>query len=178
MPFRRSIPRSGISRAVRALPVLALLALGGCLTHYGLAGGGLPPHIRTLAILPFENETPSPDLQRELFEAMRRDINSRLGVRDAPEERADAVLRGVIRTYDPDIPVGFNNTETQAVASRRKLQLTVDVQIVDQTNGKTIFERKGLRAEGEYAERDEAGGRRDAIKRIVNDLIEGAQSQW
>jgi hypothetical protein len=71
-----------------------------------------------------------------------------------------------------------NANDTQAVTSRRRLQLTVDVQIVDQTTGKTIFERKGLRAEGEYAERDEAGGRRDAIKRIVNDLIEGAQSQW
>jgi hypothetical protein len=52
------------------------------------------------------------------------------------------------------------------------------VQIVDQTNGKTIWEKKGLRAEGEYAERDEAGGRREAIKRVVNDIVEGAQSQW
>lgn len=178
MPSRRSIARSGTSSLLRALPLLALLTLGGCITRYGFAGGGLPAHIRTLAVLPFENETPSPDLQRELFEAMRRDLDSRLGVRDAPEERADAIVRGIIRTYDPDIPVGFNATETQAVASRRKLQLTVDVQIVDQTTGKTIFERKGLRAEGEYAERDEAGGRREAIKRIVNDLIEGAQSQW
>ena len=178
MPFRRSIPRSGISRAARSLSLLTLLALGGCLTRYGFAGGGLPSHIRTMAIMPFENETPSPDLQRELFEAMRRDLDSRLGVRDAPEERADAVVRGIIRTYDVDVPVGFTATQTQAVASRRKLQITVDVQIVDQTTGKTIFERKGLRAEGEYAERDEAGGRRDAIKKIVNDLIEGAQSQW
>jgi hypothetical protein len=178
MLFRRSIRRSGISRALRALPLLALFGLAGCLTRYGLAGGGLPGHIRTLAILPFENETPSPDLQRELFDAMRRDLDSRLGVRDAPEERADAVVRGIIRTYDVDVPVGFNTTETQAVASRRKLQITVDVQIVDQTTGKTIFERKGLRAEGEYAERDEGAGRREAIKRIVNDLIEGAQSQW
>ncbi len=178
MPFRRSIPRSGLSSLVRALPLLALVALGGCITRYGFAGGGLPSHIRTLAVLPFENETPSPDLQRELFEAMRRDLDSRLGVRDAPEERADAIVRGIIRTYDVDVPVGFNTNETQAVASRRKLQLTVDVQIVDQTTGKTIFERKGLRAEGEYAERDEATGRREAIKRIVNDMIEGAQSQW
>jgi hypothetical protein len=178
MPFRRSIPRSGISRTARALIALTLVALSGCLTRYGFAGGGLPAHIRTMAILPFQNETPSPDLQRELFEAMRRDLDSRLGVRDAPEERADAVVRGIIRTFDADVPVGFNATETQAVASRRKLQITLDVQIVDQTTGKTIFERKGLRAEAEYAERDEAGGRRDAIKRIVNDLIEGAQSQW
>jgi hypothetical protein len=49
---------------------------------------------------------------------------------------------------------------------------------VDQTTGKTIFERKGLRAIGEYAEGDEVAGRRDAIKKIVSDLVEGAQSQW
>lgn len=178
MPFRRSIVRSGHSSLIRLAPILALLALAGCLTRYGFAGGGLPEHIRTMAVLPFDNETSSPDLPRELLEAMRRDVDSRLGVRDAPVERADAVVRGIIRTYDVDVPVGLNTTQTQSVASRRKLQITLDVQIVDQTTGKTLFERKGLRAEGEYAERDEAGGRRDAIQRIVNDLIEGAQSQW
>ena len=44
--------------------------------------------------------------------------------------------------------------------------------------GLDVIEKKGLRAEGEYAERDEANGRREAIKRIVNDIVEGAQSQW
>jgi hypothetical protein len=83
-----------------------------------------------------------------------------------------------VRTYDPDIPVGYSSTQTQAVTSRRKLQITLDVQILDQTTGKTLWEKKGLRAEGEYGERDESGGRRDAIKRVVNDIVEGAQSQW
>ena len=173
MPLLRSIRRSGV------YSLLPLLLLGSaCVTRYGFAGGGLPPHIRTMAIQPFDNETPTPELQRELFDAMRRDFQPRLGVREAPQERADALVRGVIRTYDVDVPVGFSANASQAVTSRRKLQLTLDVQILDQTNGKTIFERKGLRAEGEYAERDETGGRREAIKRIVNDMVEGAQSQW
>lgn len=180
MPSLRSIQRSGVSS--RLLPLSTLLTLllfaGACVTRYGFAGGGLPPHIRTIAVLPFENETPTPELQRELFEAMRRDFQPRLGVRDAPQERADALVRGIIRTYDVDVPVSYTANQVQATASRRKLQLVLDVEIVDQTTGKTIFERKGLRAEGEYAERDEAGGRRDAIKRIVNDMVEGAQSQW
>jgi hypothetical protein len=133
-----------------------------------------------MAILPFENETPTAELQRELFDAMRKDFQPRLGVRDAPQEKADALVRGIIRTYDVDVPVSYSATtnQAQATAARRRLQITLDVEIVDQTTGKTIFERKGLRAEGEYAERDEAGGRRDAIKRIVNDMVEGAQSQW
>jgi hypothetical protein len=173
MPSLRSTPRSGISRL---LPILLLAA--ACVTHYGFAGGGLPQHIRTMAILPFENETPDAELPRELLDAMRRDFQPRLGVRDAPQERADALVRGIIRIYDVDVPVGYSANQTQPTASRRMLQLTLDVQIVDQTTGKTLFERKGLRAQGEYAERDEAAGRREAIRRIVNDMVEGAQSQW
>jgi hypothetical protein len=131
-----------------------------------------------MAIQPFDNETATPELQKELADAMRTELQPRLGVREAPEERADAVLRGVVRTYDVDVPVGYSANPAQAVTSRRKLQITLDVQIIDQTTGKTIWEKKGLRVEGDYAERDEVGGRREAIKRIVNDIVEGAQSQW
>ncbi|MDB4917153.1 MAG: Rare lipoprotein [Gemmatimonadetes bacterium] len=146
--------------------------------RYGFAGGGLPANIRTMAIQPFDNETSTAELQKEILDAMRRELQPRLGVRDAPVEKADALVRGVVRSYDVDVPVGYSATPGQAVTSRRKLQLTLDVQIVDQTNGKTLWEKKGLRAEGEYAERDEPGGRREAIKRVVNDIVEGAQSQW
>ncbi|MEP6619917.1 MAG: LPS assembly lipoprotein LptE [bacterium] len=155
-----------------------LLVVSGCFPHYGFAGGGLPSHIRTMAILPFDNETPASELQKEIFDAMRKELQPRLGVRDAPQEKADALVRGVVRTYDVDVPTGFSANPSQAVTSRRKLQITMDVQIVDQTSGKTLWEKKGLRAEGEYAERDEVSGRRDAIKRVVNDIVEGAQSQW
>lgn len=172
MPSLRSIRRSGISS------LLLLVALSGCFNRYKFTGGGLPSSIRTMAIQPFDNETPSPELQKEVLDAMRRELLSRLGVRDAPIEKADALVRGVIRTYDADVPVGYSATPGQAVTSRRKLALTVDVQIVDQNTSKILWEKKGLRAEGEYAERDEPGGRREAIKRVVNDIVEGAQSQW
>ncbi len=173
MSLLRSIRRSGVSSLL-----LPLALLGACVPRYGFAGGGLPAHIRTMAIQPFDNETPTPELQKEIFDAMRRELQPRLGVRDAPLERADAVVRGIVRTYDIDVPVGFSANPGQSVASRRKLQITLDVQIVDQTTGKTLWERKALRAEGEYAERDEVSGRREAIKRVVNDIVEGAQSQW
>lgn len=174
MPLLRSTRRSGASSFL----LLLLVVNSGCIPRYGFAGGGLPAHVRTMAIQPFDNETPTPELQREIFEAMRRELQPRLGVRDAPTERADAIVRGVVRTYDVDVPVGYSANSTQSVTSRRKLQITLDVQIIDQTTGKTLWEKKALRAEGEYAERDEVSGRRDAIKRIVNDIVEGAQSQW
>lgn len=164
--------RSGL----RSVLLVLLIGLAGC--AYGFAGGGLPPHVRTMAVLPFENETASPELQRELHEALREQLRARLGVRDASEANADAVVRGTIRAYDPDVPIAIAADPVQSVSARRRLQITVDVTIVDQTNGKVLLQRTGLRADGEYAERAEAEGRRAAITRLINDIVQGAQSQW
>ena len=164
--------RSGIASAVALL-----LTLASCLP-YGFAGGGLPSHVRTVAVLPFTNDTPVPELQRELLEAVRRGMQDRLNLREAAEAKADAVVRGAIIRYEVDVPIGFSADPRQANSARRRLQLTVDVQIVDQASGKTLWERKGLSAQGEYAERAELAGRRQAIEEIISDIVEGAQSQW
>lgn len=168
--------RSPIPRFVRALPILLLSLPAGCV--YGFAGGGLPPHVKTVAVLPFENETATPELPRELQDALRDGLQSRLGLRGAPEERANALVRGKISRYEVDIPVGFSANPNQATSARRRLRVQVDIEIVDQVTGKTLWSRTGIQAEGEYADRGEAQGRKQAIDRIVNDVIEGAQSQW
>jgi hypothetical protein len=156
---------------------LALLLLSGCL--YSLSGGGgLPGSIKTVAVIPFENQTASPELPNELHSELRDAVRSRLGLRDAPEGRANAVVRGTITKYEPDIPIGFSADPSRATQARRRLQIAIDVEIVDQITGKTLYERKGLAAEGEYAEREEAVGRKQAIQRLVNDIVQGAQSQW
>jgi len=154
---------------------LATLLASGC---YGFAGGGLPQHVRTVAVLPFDNETATPELPRELQEALRLGLQNRLGLRDAPEERANAVVRGKVARYEIDIPVGFSANSGQATSARRRLRVIVDVEIFDQVTGKVLWSRTGMQAEGEYADRGEANGRKQAIERIVTDVMEGAQSQW
>lgn len=170
---------ASLSLSRRYTVLLALLFAGGvsgCL--YGFAGGGLPQHVKTAAVLPFENETTTPELPLELQEAMREGLQSRLGLRAAPEDRAGALVRGKITRYEVDIPVGFSADPTQATSARRRLRVHVDVEIVDQVTGRVLWSRTGIQAEGEYAERGEAQGRKQAVDRIVNDVIEGAQSQW
>lgn len=152
--------------------------LAACGIRYGFSQGAFPAHVRTMAIMPFDNQTASPELQSELLEIMRKQLQRRLGVRDASEERADAIVRGTIVAYDADVPVAYSADPRQAVSARRKLQITVDVEILDQTSGKVLWQRKALRAEGEYQERAEPDGRQLAIEKIVNDIVEGAQSQW
>ena len=128
---------------------IALTALTGCL--YSFAGGGLPTHIHTMAIVTFDNQTPSPDIPKELYDQMRKELQRRLGVRDAPQERADALVHGVIQSFDADVPVGFSANPQQAVSARRRLQITVEVEILDQSNGHALYTNKSLRAEADYA---------------------------
>ncbi|MGH7718414.1 MAG: LPS assembly lipoprotein LptE [Gemmatimonadaceae bacterium] len=169
---------SGASASLVAILPLAvvLLLLNGCI--YGFTGGGLPSDLRTVAVLPFDNETSSPDLQRELFEEMRREVEGRLGLRPAAEGDADVIVRGRIARYEPDIPVGYSADPDQANTARRRLQVSIDVEIFDQVRGRPLWTRNGLSAESEYAERNEETGRRLAVEKIVSDVIAGAQSQW
>lgn len=166
---------SGDRSRVAILATLVLL-FSGCV--YGFAGGGLPPSVRSIAVIPFENQTSSAELQQEFMTRLRRELRERLGVREAGEAQASAVVRGAITRYEPDIPIAFSADPTQSVAARRKLMLTVDIEIYDQVAGRVLWSRKGMTAEGEYAERAETEGRRRAIEKLVNDVIEGAQSQW
>lgn len=160
------------------LRILLLAFVGGCGVHYGFSKGAFPSNIKTMAVLPFDNTTASPDIQRELYDAMKGDLQKRLGVRDAPESRADAVVSGKITAYQSDVPVSFSANPNQAISARRKLQITVSIQIVDRKTGKALWESSSLTASGDYAERAEPDGRKIAVQSLVDQIVTGAQSQW
>jgi hypothetical protein len=153
------------------------IALGGCL--YGFGGGtGFPPHIKTVAVLPFENLTSEPTLTNEINRAVREAVQGRLGLRPAGEAQADAVVEGTIHRYEPDIPIAFAGAANQNVqVNRRKVQIVVQVRILDRQNQRVLWERQGLTVEGDYTS-NEADGRRKAIERLITDIVDGAQSQW
>jgi len=156
---------------------LALALLTACIP-YGFTGGGLPSHIRTVAIIPFDNQTATSDLPRQLADTLRARLHNRLGLRDATEAKANAIVRGPTQRYETDIPIGYSASNKQTTTARRMLQLVVDIEMIDQVTGKTLWQRKGLLAEGQYEEGGEVTGRLQAMDIIVNNLIEGAQSQW
>ena len=165
--FRRRCGVAGVS--------LLALALGGCL--YGFAGGGLP-NVKTVAILPFENDTPEPALTQEVSDAVRQALEGRLGLRVATEATADAIVRGRVVRYDPDLPIAIQPGPGQVTVPKRKVQLVVDVEIVNQREGTTVWKRQGLAVDGEYDPPQEVQGRRVALQKLVNDIVDGAQSQW
>ena len=151
------------------------LSLAACLYHF--SGGGLP-NVKTVAILPFDNQTPQPELTKEVNDAVREAFEGRLGLREAGEQNADAVVRGRVTRYDPDTPVALQPGRGQVSVTQRRVQISVDVEILDQREGKTLWQRQGLTVDGEYDPPKEADGRKIALSKLVNEIVDGAQSQW
>ncbi|HEU4569717.1 MAG TPA: LPS assembly lipoprotein LptE [Gemmatimonadales bacterium] len=138
--------------------------------------------MKTVAVLPFDNFTTDPTLTQAVGVAVRDAVEGRLGLRAAGERQADAVVRGSITRYEPDVPVAYTGGAAgrvnQVEVTRRLVQLTVTVEIVDQRSGKVLWQRSGLTVEGDYSPGQEAEGRRKALDRLAVNIVEGAQSQW
>ncbi len=62
--------------------------------------------------------------------------------------------------------------------TRRLVQITVSVEILDQKQDKAIWQRSGLLVQGDYDPAQERQGRERALEDLVTNIVEGAQSQW
>jgi hypothetical protein len=148
---------------------------------YGIRGGGLPAHVRTVAVLAFDNRTGEPLLTQEVTAAVQDAVTGRLGLRQANEADADALVRGEIMRYEPDIPLSYQAGQGQVEVTRRRVQITINVTIFDQRLGKPLWQQNGLSVDGEYdptKQETDAVGRKVALAKLVTQVVEGAQSQW
>ncbi len=168
--------RSGFAHRAAALALA--LAASGCL--YSFHGGGLPPGMKTVAVLPFDNRTGEPALTQEIYTALQNAVGGRLGLRQVSEAQADAIVRGEITSYQPDIPLSYqaNQVPGGVEVTRRRVQITVNVEIYDTRAGKPLWQQSGLTVDGEYNPPAEANGRKLAEDKLVTQVVEGAQSQW
>ncbi len=166
-------------RFLLGLPPLAALAAGGC-NYSLLAGAGLPAHIRTIAIVPFENNTNRFELTQELHEALLQRLPRALGLNVAGEENADALVSGTIEGYELQAPLYQRGRQTQSVqVLQRQVVLRVEAQILDRENYVILWEQQ-LRSMGQYLEDSETEevGRAEAIELCVQEIVDGAQSNW
>jgi hypothetical protein len=166
--------KSGVVRSAVALALL--LAAGGCL--YGFHGGGLPSDVKTVAVLPFDNRTGEPALTQEVFAALQDAVSGRLGLRQVNEAQADVIVRGEITSYQPDIPLSYQAGQGTVEVTRRRVQITVSVEIFNQKLGKALWRQSGLTVDGEYNPPTETDGRKLALAKLETQVVEGAQSQW
>ncbi len=175
--WNRSRPTSGI--LALSLLALGLLALTGC-NYTFRAGSGLPAHVRTMAVVPFENDTGRFELTDEVHRALMERLPGSFGVQAAGEGAADAVVRGTIRRYEDEAPLFRPGEEGRIDVIERQVSIVVHVEIVDVRENVILWDASTLTARGEYLEAGETEeiGREAAIDRLVQSIIDGLQSDW
>lgn len=181
-PRRKRRDGGGRPRAARAVAVLLvpLLVLAAACNYSFRAGAGFPDHIRTVAVLPFENQTNRFELTDELHQQLLQELPPALGVQQGGENNADAVVRGVITDYDVSAPSYRQGDGGRAEVLQREVSLRVQVQIVDREESLILWEDRGLRERGQYLEASETEevARAEAIELLVQAIVDGAQSNW
>lgn len=173
--------RSRLIRGCRAF--VSTLVIAFALTHcsYGFSGGGFPSDIKTLFIQAFENQTVQFELDQQLFRKLQEKLPRALGVRPAGEQAADAVLRGRIVRYE-DAAQNYRpgGTQTGVEVLQHQVQITIAIELVNKKNNTILWESSGLTGRGEYRPQNQTDqeGREQALNHIVQQIIDGAQSQW
>lgn len=171
---------SGYCRASVRTVLLCVLSLTLAACNYGFTGGGgFPAHIRTLYIAPFENETRQFDVDQQVYRALRERLPRALGVREAPERTADAVMRGSITRYE-DVALSRPGEPGSVEVVQHQVQITMNIQVIDVRENVILFESSSISGRGEYrpeTQSDEVARTR-AIEVLIQQIVDNAQSQW
>ena len=186
IPSRSKRPAHGIPAVAPALPrvalrvaLLSMALLSSC--NYSFRGGSFPDHIRSLAIVPFDNETGLFEITQEIHQFLLREVPRGLGVNQGAEDNADAILRGTIRRYDlrtPNFRAGERGAGPEVL--QRQVSISLQVELIDVVNNEILWENGGLTAQGQFLEASETEevAREEAIERLAQLIIDGAQSTW
>jgi len=166
-------------RTAVACLLAGVLAFTGC--NYSFQAGSFPPpHVRTLAIEPLQNETDRFEVASELYDELVRRLPSALGVRAAGLDVADAVVRGTVTRYDVQAPnYRAAGPGQAATVLQREVRISIRIAIIDRAENVILWESTNESAQGLFPEgAPEEEGRRAALDLLVQRIVDGAQSNW
>lgn len=172
--------RSGFRRVRRASLLLPCLALASA-CMYSLVQGGLPGHIRTVAVLPFENSTVEAVLSTEVQQHLQDRIPRDLGVRLAGPNVADALIRGrIVAIEEPPPTARAADGGTGIQVLEREIRIVAETEIYDVRQNRPLYRANSLTAIGRYRPDNEPSSvaRARAITELSRLIVQGAQSQW
>jgi outer membrane lipopolysaccharide assembly protein LptE/RlpB len=130
------------------IPILACCALASA-CGYGLRGTGtfLPPHIKTVCIPMFKNETTRFQLDLKLTQAVIDEFVSRSKVEISNDEtKADAVLLGDVQSFVAR-PIALSS---QGGADRYSITVVARIVLRDKVKNRIIFANPSFMYLGEY----------------------------
>jgi len=176
-------PVGGRPRRIAAwLPLgLALLAgAGGC--AYTTSTAALPPHVKTIAIPTFENQTTEYAIELSLTQSVIDRFVADNHLKIVDEKDADYVLRGTLKAYR-NIVFGFNTAEN---AQEYRVTITVAITIKDAVKNREVWTDPDLTRYANYyvvavpgsPAKTEFDGRAEAISKIADEILARTVQSW
>lgn len=133
---------------MRWVATLLVLVLSGCGYHLVGEDVGLPEDVHSLSVGTLTNRSREHGLEKTLAFAMEREIHERGHFRmEEDAAGGDAVISGTIRDVHVR-PVAFDAND-QAV--QYEIEMTVDLVLTRQRDGKVLWKVRGLRETDEYS---------------------------
>lgn len=165
LPF----PFQTVSFSAKKLALLSWLIVGIFLIPscgYRLTGTGnqLPPHIKTLAIPVFENETNQPELHRNLTDAVRQAFLNDGRVKIVQKKSSDLLVQGTLDYYDVRA-VAFDSND---VATQYWVKIGVKIKAYDRVKDRPYL-KDNLRTRWDYTVDANVASSEDARLRALDD---------
>ena len=159
-------------RAHRLILLLAAIHLStGCGYHLAGKNRFLPPDIRRIAVVVFENETRRAEIEQRVTEKLLDEFIKRGPYQTQPQrEGADAVLEGAVTGYSSS-PVTLS---PEGKADRIEIVVQARVRLTDTRTGKILWSQEHFIFRGQYASKAESSSLFDreivAIDQVASDF--------
>ena len=164
--------RNPISAA--SIVLVAALTMGSC-AYYGTTSR-TAGDIARISVPYFSNKTSEPDVEIEITDRIILGIAKDNTLEVVDETEADAILEGVVTKFR-NTPFTFEQGATQIQADQYRLMIEIQVSLFDPSNNSYIYEKKTIRAHGDYyLETTVDQNYENALNEVYQDLVEGILS--
>jgi hypothetical protein len=142
---------------------------------YSFTGSSLPSHIKTVAVALFANETPEYALRTLMTQGVSDGLIADNTLKVVAESRADAVVRGTIKSYSRS-PYSYDENRE---VTEYSVTVVVEVVFYDVANDRALWDDV-IEAIGVYDADVELAedGQRRAAGLLAQDIVERTTKGW
>jgi hypothetical protein len=160
---------------IQILLAIGLASMFGC-GYYSLSGG-LPDHIATVGVEPFENHTVESGVSNQLLRSLGDRLVNRPQFRYASSRLADAVVRGEIIDIVEE-PLSYTGDQ----ATQYRIAILVEANLFDRSRRRTLWTNNQLRGFASYDATSGVSARETALTEsvdsIAEQIVDGMASGW
>ncbi|MFG0330031.1 MAG: LPS assembly lipoprotein LptE [Phycisphaerales bacterium] len=174
--------RLAASVAIAIATLASMVGLGGCAGPGGYSNESIfPGEVSTIAVPIFENRTLATGLERDITDALIKEIHARTPYRVVSSTAmADTTLEAVITGVEKE---KLSQQRGSGLVQELIYSATVDFEWIDHRSGRTLAARKNFRAGALYIPSLPALERQefaefDIAEELAREIVDAMRDEW